>query len=293
MEQTTIYLAATPLGPIKDGTPPERLLLLREGDNPAGNGDTYRVDTRTYAALSAQIDRGVFERLVIDYDHESIKGHPNYKPNPRSHAGYGKLEIVEGEGVYLSGIEWTEEGKAHLADYPDLSPALYFAKEPDADGAKSVRNIVSVAVCTNGLLANGPRCLSAELSDLDPESPADTSRATCDGPAALSVDRNGREHVEAGVPEGGQFAPGEGALSKETRADYKKGFRTSHLNPRHVTAETINTALKDSRWAYSRGWGSAADKKAHKRAHFELQRDLHRKAIKAGLTYNAKTHLYE
>lgn len=356
MQHATICLADAPR-PDSGAPLPDRLLLLKDGDNPAGDGAVYRVDERTYAALSAQIAAGVFDRLVIDFNHQSVKGHPNYKPDPRSHAGYGKLEAVPGEGVFLSAIEWTEEGKLHRADYPDLSPAILTAPDTDPDGAKSVRGLVSVAVCTNGMLADGPRCLSAEIpeeageearqdgappktpgtppggegangSEPPPETPpggegastrsggsASNGSATPATPppevrealaalaaevkelkellVTLTVDRNGREHVDAGSPEGGQFAPGEGALSKEARADYKKGFRTSHLNPRNITPATVNAALKDSRWAYSAGLGSAADKKAHKRAHFELQRDLHRKAIKAGLTYNAATHLYE
>lgn len=101
------------------------------------------VNESTITALSAQVQRKSYERVVIDFEHNSQRGHPNFEKPPRFHAGYGTVEAVPGEGVFLSAIEWTPSGKQYAREYSDLSPAVQLA-------SGVVLFLNSVALCPNG-----------------------------------------------------------------------------------------------------------------------------------------------
>ncbi|MBP1589446.1 MAG: hypothetical protein ILO10_04535, partial [Kiritimatiellae bacterium] len=78
-----------------------------------------------------------------------------FEKSPRHHAGYGNLEVVEGDGVYLANVEWTPAGEEFAPDYRDLSPALL------VDDGNRVTGITSVAIVTNGGLQDGHTLLRA------------------------------------------------------------------------------------------------------------------------------------
>ena len=124
---------------------PTRLKILDWGANESDRGP-FLVDGTSAACLRAQIEKGAFAKLVIDFDHQSEEGSGSYKESPRHHAGYGDLEVVEGDGVYLAGIEWTEAGKEYALDYKDLSPSIEY------DEDRRVVRITSVALVPNGAL---------------------------------------------------------------------------------------------------------------------------------------------
>lgn len=126
---------------------PVRLKVLNWGDNPSQKGPVA-VNAETVAALSAQIAGKAFERIVIDFEHNSETTHANYQKPPRSHAGYGTLQVIPGDGVYLEAIEWTPSGRQYARDYSDLSPVVNLSKQ---DG-KTVIAMKSVALCPNGAL---------------------------------------------------------------------------------------------------------------------------------------------
>ncbi len=128
---------------------PSRFKLLNWGENETPDGPLV-VNERTAAALSRQIAQDTFRRIVLDFEHQSFPGHPNYKPAPRHNAAHGDLELVEGDGVYITGLSWTPKGIEHGADYCDLSPVAVHTKRAQKGDAAVVLGILSAALCDNG-----------------------------------------------------------------------------------------------------------------------------------------------
>ncbi len=52
-----------------------------------------------------------FDKIALDFNHNSLHGHPNYKPDPREVAAYGVPQVVDGQGLFLDQIEYTPTGK--------------------------------------------------------------------------------------------------------------------------------------------------------------------------------------
>lgn len=97
------------------------------------------------AAIAAQVIARAAERankIVIDYEHQTILSEENGQPAPA--AGWCKrLEWREGQGLFATDAEWTERAKAMLqaGEYKYISPVFEFDK---ATGA--VVRILSVAL---------------------------------------------------------------------------------------------------------------------------------------------------
>jgi hypothetical protein len=104
------------------GDLPDRLLVVPWGENKTRKGLVV-CNATTVAELANNQAREKFDRVAFDFDHNTVK--PGI-PEPKKVAGYGTPEIVDGEGVYLSAIEYTADGKELLAGghYPDISPAV-------------------------------------------------------------------------------------------------------------------------------------------------------------------------
>ena len=137
---------------------PTRLKILEWGANESDRG-TFLVDTKSAEALRAQIAGEAWAKLVIDFDHQSEEKSGSFKESPRHHAGYGDLEVADGDGVYLTGIEWTEAGREYALDYKDVSPSVAVDKE------NRVVGVTSVALVPNGALRG--RTLFAARKDLE------------------------------------------------------------------------------------------------------------------------------
>jgi hypothetical protein len=125
-------------------TLPTTLTLLAFGKNPSDRGDVV-VDESTIQAINDQRAKGIFDHVIIDFEHNSEKQHPNYQPPPRKHAGVGQVFCNAERGLYLDGIVWTPFGVEFAKSYPDLSPAVYHPK-----GTLVVDGISSVALVPNG-----------------------------------------------------------------------------------------------------------------------------------------------
>jgi hypothetical protein len=132
---------------LASGTLPPRLKIFNWGANPSDKG-VYQVTAASAAALRQQIAGKSYARILLDFEHNSLKGHPNYQPAPRKHAGMGDLEVVDNDGVYLSAIEYTPAGKEYARENSDLSPAAVF----DKDG--TLLAVLSCALLPNGSLDN-------------------------------------------------------------------------------------------------------------------------------------------
>ena len=128
---------------------PDRLKLFHWGANPTDEGDIV-VDETSVAALNKQIAQDTFRRIVLDFEHQSLKGHPNFKPAPRHNAAHGDLEVVPGEGVYISALAWTPKGVEHGADYCDLSPVAVHTKRKAKGEPATLLGVLSAALCDNG-----------------------------------------------------------------------------------------------------------------------------------------------
>ena len=147
MKQFQTALAGISNAALKAGELPTRIKILNWGDNPSDKGN-FRVTAASAAALRQQIAGKAFERILLDFEHSSLKGHPNYQPPPRKHVGMGNLEIVDQDGVYLSAIEYTPAGREFARENSDLSPVLQH------DDAGTVLGVLSVALLPNGSLHN-------------------------------------------------------------------------------------------------------------------------------------------
>lgn len=123
---------------------PNRVKVAKWGENPNSKGKPFLVGAKTLATLPALQKARGFDKVALDYEHGSVPrpGHKVAEPLPV--AAYGTLDVVEGDGIYLSITEYTPSGKEHAANYADVSPAV----EQDEDG--NVLFVHSVGLCRQG-----------------------------------------------------------------------------------------------------------------------------------------------
>lgn len=121
---------------------PKRLKLLNWGENSCRKGPIV-VGPLTLSNLTNRQAEYGFDRIGIDYEHQSVPEHPNFKAAPREYAAYGVPRVLHGDGLYLENIEWTPSGRANALNYIDLSPTLM------AENGEVVF-LHSVALCPQG-----------------------------------------------------------------------------------------------------------------------------------------------
>jgi len=102
---------------------PDRLKIL-----PWGTSDTrygkITVGPITLAALPANQAAAKFDHVAIDYQHNSVPGTKFYVGEPvRLAARMATPEVIEGEGLFLSAIDWLADVET-LKSYPDLSACV-------------------------------------------------------------------------------------------------------------------------------------------------------------------------
>lgn len=145
----------------RTGPLPTRLKLLEWGANSTTSKGLVRVGERTKTELPRlQIANG-FDKIALDFNHNSLPKHENFQPEPRHVAGYGVPLVIPGDGLYLDRIEYTPSGEKYARDYADLSPT------PLLDEGEVIF-LHSVALCPQGEV-NGLSFLGADfcrLSDL-------------------------------------------------------------------------------------------------------------------------------
>lgn len=127
---------------------PQRIRILQWGEN---IGRTTKkliiVGEKTRACLSANQQATASERVPLDYEHQSVPGHPNFIPDPREVAGHGEIELVPGDGVYLTAIDYTPSGRDHAENYQDVSAVAYL------DAQNNLLFVRSVALTQHGDVA--------------------------------------------------------------------------------------------------------------------------------------------
>jgi phage I-like protein len=136
-----------------DTTPPMRLLVVPWGRTETIEGPVV-CDAATAQILPGRQKAARADEITLDFDHSSAFG--ANQGQPRHIAGYGKPEVVPGEGIYLNMTRWTPDGKKFWANYQDLSPA--FRQQP---GTGRVTFLDSVALTPRGVI-EGLSLFSAE-----------------------------------------------------------------------------------------------------------------------------------
>lgn len=124
---------------------PARFLVFPWGSQQTALGTVICNET-TLATLSAFNASKNWDRPALDFEHSSVPGSPTYQSEPVKVAGYGTLEVVQGEGIFLNMSSWTAEGREYAAGghYGDLSPTV------KTNDRNEIVGLHSVALCRHG-----------------------------------------------------------------------------------------------------------------------------------------------
>jgi hypothetical protein len=106
-------------GALKGEMLPRRLKFFAWGDNKSTDGN-FRAGERTSSELPANQKKYDFERVAIDFNHCSVPGTDTYKDllkvgQPPLIFGYGRVEAVPNDGIYLEDIIWTRRASGTLS----------------------------------------------------------------------------------------------------------------------------------------------------------------------------------
>jgi phage I-like protein len=141
---TVVRSDNVPMGLSADGKLPERFKVLNWGEN--ANTNKIKVVVNEALVRSMACPLYPWPVVALDFQHNTVPGHKAYleTSEPRKVAGFGAIEVVEGDGVYMRMQRWTPEGRSNALNFDDVSAA------PVRDEAGNVIGIHSVALCRNG-----------------------------------------------------------------------------------------------------------------------------------------------
>lgn len=142
---------------------PTRKVVVPWGTSQAVDGPVT-VDSSSAQAFSAFQRAQGWDRVCLDYEHNTLPGTPAFKESrePRDVAAFGVPELIPGEGIVLNGMEWTPDGVKKASNFCDISPALVFAP-----GTRIVIGLHSVALTRAGAI-EGLSAFSVSLPDPQP-----------------------------------------------------------------------------------------------------------------------------
>jgi len=231
---------------------PTELRVLKFGENNSTKG-IIRVGSKTRSLLPLnQRDLG-FDRIAIDYEHNTVPGTRAYKESsePRQVAAHG-VPQVRTDGLWLCNIEWTPSGKVNARNYIDLSPA------PSLDENGEVVFLHSVALCQQGAvddlyifsvdMNNSTSTLETEIMDkllaalrkafnLADTADENAIAAALTAPATFSAKLTDLE---------GKITTLTAAIEKGKTADPAKDGKADDLTAKITTLSTDLAALKTS-----------------------------------------------
>ena len=135
---------------IREGKLPERIKVLGWGDNANVNGK--KVVVGETLAKNVQLPLYAWKQVALDFEHNTVPGTPAYAETrePREVAGYGMVDIVPGDGVYLVMHSWTPKGLETAHNYACVSATPFITEGAFTAGGGNVQSVVSVALCRNG-----------------------------------------------------------------------------------------------------------------------------------------------
>ena len=136
---------------------PRRIKVLNWGDNPNSHGKRVNVGPLFAKCLNAETYP--YRKVALDFEHNTFPGTAAYKESkePRPVAGFGTIEAVEGDGVYITMSSWTPDGEKMAANYADVSAGAVTDKEGNLVA------VASVALCRAGAV-DGMDFVEAPLS---------------------------------------------------------------------------------------------------------------------------------
>ena len=212
---------------------PTRLKLLNWGQNDTTKGPVL-VGDATLQHLAANQAREGYDHVALDYNHNSLPGHPNFQPDPREVAAYGAVEVVAQDGLYLTGIDYTPSGLAKARNYRDLSPTPLLNQDGE------VIFLHSVALCPQGAVKDlsffsaGGAGLNALAADDDPPpvtaTTMDYRRLLC---AMLDLDPD--QATDDDIAAAAHLA----AAEKKTAAEAVRSNAAATLEPMGVRVDRI------------------------------------------------------
>jgi phage I-like protein len=227
---------------------PKRLKLLNWGTNDSKKGPIV-VGPHTLSSLAANQALYGFDKVGIDYEHQSVPEHPNFLPPPREYAAYGVPRVIDGEGLFLEDIEWTPSGLSKARNYIDLSPT------PLIENGE-VSFLHSVALCPQGAV-EGLSFFAADFKitkpthkPMNPEllkllSVLFNVPATSDEQTLLAA---GKTFVENAAKESKDDAPGMTALTSELNAlsaRFDASERENIINAAVAVGKIVPNSAKD------------------------------------------------
>ena len=136
---------------------PHRIKILNWGDNPNCHGKRVNVGPLFVKCLNAEAYP--YRKVALDFEHNTFPGTAAYKESkePRPVAGFGTIEAVEGDGVYITMSSWTPEGEKMAVNFADVSAGAVTDKEGNLVA------VASVALCRAGAV-DGMDFVEAPLS---------------------------------------------------------------------------------------------------------------------------------
>ena len=136
---------------------PRRIKILNWGDNPNCHGKRVNVGPLFVKCLNAA--EYPYRKVALDFEHNTFPGTAAYKESkePRPVAGFGTIEAVEGEGVFITMSSWTPEGEKMAVNFADVSAGAVTDKEGNLVA------VASVALCRAGAV-DGMDFVEAPLS---------------------------------------------------------------------------------------------------------------------------------
>ncbi len=126
---------------------PASLIVAPWGCHETSKGRVVINDT-TAKELPANHAKWNFDRVALDFNHNTVPGSDSYHGEPAKIAAMGTPEVIPGKGVVLKDLAWTNEGHEFFSGnhYGDLSPTLLFNPKNEAIF------IHSAALCRQGAI---------------------------------------------------------------------------------------------------------------------------------------------
>lgn len=124
---------------------PSRLVVFPWGTQQTNKGAITCNET-TLSSVPRNNRQMKFERVALDFQHNTVPGHESYQGEPAKVAAHADVVVLSGEGVVFDNIEWTPEGKEHAENghYPDVSLA------PALNEKGEIIFVHSAAICRQG-----------------------------------------------------------------------------------------------------------------------------------------------
>ena len=109
----------------EQGYTPSRLKLLNWGNNPSTRGLVV-LNEKTATLLPRMQKELGYDRIALDFEHNTVPGTDAYESSqePRSVAAHGVPLLILNDGLYITDLVWTDDGKKSSQNYPDLSPCV-------------------------------------------------------------------------------------------------------------------------------------------------------------------------